>query len=171
MRLGGAQILNVAARNGHTRMDDVTPRVNASPITVRLKGHPLSHRYSESVVDPPDPFAGYAACDDLFNDGMHRTQQLNLQSAAYGPGLSFTPTNLAVDVGETVPLPVIAKHFPGQLSARLGQNTVMKSHHAARSVQNWTVLRVSGEWEWSEIYALRGEIRDYGIRVSFTQYH
>jgi hypothetical protein len=126
----GDQVLHFATADGDAGMDDISPGVYRGAFRALLKGDPLSQRYAKRMVDPSDSFLRGTAGDYMVDDGVHRVQQLDLHAAAWPPRLPFSPSDLAIDIGEVIPSTPIGKKGPSQFGAGFRRDTVVKTYHS-----------------------------------------
>ena len=114
----------------HPGMDDVSPGVHARAFSyVLFETDPLRQHDTQRVVDPAHLMRWLTVRYDVTHNRLHWLQDFDFQPASRFPRPSFSPVQLAIDVCEFIPSPVIRKNLPGEFSAGLGGHTILKSKH------------------------------------------
>ena len=123
----GEKLFHSASAYRNPGVNHFSPSMDTRAFLPFFKSDPLSHGNADSVINPAHFLSRDACGNDVVDDGIDGTQQLNLETAAWFPGVAVAPAQFAIDVGEGVPAMRIGKNQPSERGARFGDDGIFKS--------------------------------------------
>jgi len=112
------------------RIGDVGPGVDPGPsVGLGLERDPLLHCIAQHVIDPGNLPRRRANGNHVINRGFGGADDFDFKPATGGPGFTFAPANVSVDIRKAGPKAIVAKHLPGKRRAGLGKDCVLQMLH------------------------------------------